>query len=272
VLSGRPAPLDRLGRYELVARIGAGGMGVVYRAFDPELRRHVAVKRAVFDEANEARARARFLREAQAMAQLSHPHVVPVYDVGGAGEDVFLAMELVEGGTLTAWLRAPRTAQEILAVFVQAARGLAAAHAHGVVHRDFKPHNVLVSRDGRARVTDFGLARLAGEPEADGAAGTPAYMAPEQLRGEAGDAQSDQFAFAVALYEALAGRRPFLPDLASPVAGAGVSGPTRLSSPTIPELAPRARVAASPAPLRHVRRAVRRALLRALDADPARRT
>ncbi len=182
------------------------------------------------DEQHASEARGRLLREAQTMARLSHPNVVAVYDVGTYGEQVFVAMEYVEGVTLTQWLRTGRTVAECLDAFHQAGLGLAAAHAAGLVHRDFKPSNVMVSADGRVRVTDFGLARAVSaeeEREARQASapnvavdplnhtrtgmilGTPAYMPPEQLAGGSVDHRTDQFSFCVALYEALYGERPF---------------------------------------------------------------
>ena len=144
---------------------------------------------------------------------MSHPGVIAVYDAGLVGDRVFVAMELVDGGSLRAWLdQRPRSVRDVLQVFLQAGRGLAAAHRQGLVHRDFKPENVLVGRDGRVRVTDFGLACSQADPE-DGApgvtAGTPAYMAPEQMRGDAASAAADQFSFCVALYEGLYRQRPF---------------------------------------------------------------
>ncbi|MEM6991772.1 MAG: serine/threonine-protein kinase, partial [Myxococcota bacterium] len=232
------APL-RADRFVIGERLGAGGLGVVYAAEDPRLQRRVALK--VLKQAKTPRARERLVREAQAMAALAHPNVVEVFDVLTAdldsGPALLIAMELVAGANLRTWLSAEtRTWSETLAVFVQAAEGLGAAHRAGLVHRDFKPDNVLVGDDGRARVADFGLARAmmgsdcspADEPEdaersgalrgtsplsspltADGVlVGTPAYMAPEQHGGTA-DAASDQFSFCVALYEALYGRRPF---------------------------------------------------------------
>ncbi|HEX6204111.1 MAG TPA: serine/threonine-protein kinase, partial [Thermoanaerobaculia bacterium] len=215
--------------------IGRGGMGEVWSAYDPELDRQVALKLLRPDGA--AGGESRLLREAQAMARLAHPNVIAVFEVGSDRGRVFLAMERVEGEDLASWLRTARPWREVLAVFVAAGEGLAAAHRAGLVHRDFKPANVLIGRDGRVRVLDFGLARAAGQPseaavagrpgageavagEAAGSAlaspltragavmGTPAYMAPEQLSGRA-DALSDQFGFCAALWEGLYGERPF---------------------------------------------------------------
>ncbi len=220
---------DRVGRYLVLSTLGAGGMGMVFAAYDPQLDRKIALKVLRTNlGANTADARKRLKREAQAIARLNHPNVVGVYDVGTttSGEDVYIAMEFVEGDTLTTWLkRYPRTWREILEVFAQAGRGLMAAHSVGLLHRDFKPDNVLVGSDGRVRVTDFGLARSLfgiddsnrgpvtdGEPgkliqvdlTATGTVlGTPRYMPPEQLQGPNIDARSDQFSFCVALYEAL---------------------------------------------------------------------
>ena len=166
-----------LGRYVIVSCLGEGGMGIVYRAYDPELDRKVAVKllrsnRFLGDDSSEGRAR--LVREGQAMARLAHPNVVAVYDVGTHEGQVFVAMELVNGGTLRTWLAAPRKWTEIVRMFMQAGQGLAAAHEAGIVHRDFKSDNVLVGKDGRARVLDFGLAHAGGElarpPESAGAA------------------------------------------------------------------------------------------------------
>ncbi len=229
-----------LGRYLLLDQIGEGGMGVVYAAYDPELDRKVALK--VLPPARESSSSARgdanlrLVREAQALAQLSHPNVVAVYDVGTVEDRVFLAMELVEGQTLQHWLRAHRDDwRAVVALFRDAAAGVEAAHARGLVHRDLKPDNMLVGKDGRARVLDFGLARLSSEPpgpgpgpvrdtdtptsseralelaitQAGAVVGTPAYFAPETVSGAAPDARADQFSFCVALYEALYGQRPF---------------------------------------------------------------
>jgi tetratricopeptide (TPR) repeat protein/predicted Ser/Thr protein kinase len=217
-----------IGRYMVVQEIGHGAMGAVYSAYDPELDRRVAIK-VVRAEAVELAGRTRFLREAQALAKLSHPNVVGIHDVGTLDDQVFIAMELVEGQTLRAWQRAAtRTLAEVLEVYKQAGRGLHAAHAAGLVHRDFKPDNVLVGADGRVRVADFGLARARDASDADepvrphsGGAlsltvtqtgtmlGTPAYMAPEQMRGDAASESTDQFSFCAALWEAIYGTRPY---------------------------------------------------------------
>lgn len=221
-----PGPA-RIARYEIVSLLGAGASGVVYRAFDPQLKRAVALKllRPELHGASPAQS-ARMLLEAQAMARLSDPHVVAVYDVGLHEGTVYLVMEFVDGHTLSDWLHdQPRATSEILAVFADAARGLWAAHQKGLVHRDFKPENVLVARDGRARVTDFGLARQSEswlrERHVDeqastelyaatrGLVGTPAYMAPELFEGALASPASDQFALCVALFVALFGKHPF---------------------------------------------------------------
>jgi serine/threonine protein kinase len=235
--SGQLSPGMRVGRYVIERLVGQGAMGSVYAAVDPDLERKVAVKilRAQGLSPTELhQMRARLLREAKAMARLSHPEVIVVHDVGTFDEQLFVAMEFVDGETLRQWRAARhRTCAEILAVYERAGRGLAAAHDAGLVHRDFKPDNVLIGHDGRVRVTDFGVARSMDDaggkcvqsgvrgPGAPDAAtettltragtllGTPAYMAPEQLRGGAADARSDIFSFAVALYEALYGERPF---------------------------------------------------------------
>jgi predicted Ser/Thr protein kinase len=233
-----PAGPRVVGRYRLLERIGHGGMGVVYRAHDPELGRAVAIK-LVYAPAFAApeKLRSRLLREAKLLAKLAHPNVVRVYDCGQHEGEVYLAMEHVQGTTLRAWQTAgPRTPVAIVDAYVAAAAGLAAAHDLGIVHRDFKPDNVLVADDGGILVGDFGLAvggvdevrpveaddegepqpvpagPLAAMTKTGALLGTVLYMAPEQLRGEPATASSDQFAFCVALWEALAGRRPFEGD------------------------------------------------------------
>jgi hypothetical protein len=204
------APGVQLGRYVIVRRLGAGGMGVVYAAFDPELEREVALKVLRADTVDPVAMHDRLLREARTMAKISHSGVVAIHDVGVAAGRVFVAMELVEGVTLREWMRTSRTTRAICDVFARAGRGLAAVHAAGLVHGDFKPDNVLVRSDGGIQVTDFGLARLVVPDGCDAlvssVGGTPAYMAPEQAAGRC-DARSDQFSFCASLYEALAGAR-----------------------------------------------------------------
>ncbi|MBI3185572.1 MAG: serine/threonine protein kinase [Myxococcales bacterium] len=231
---------DQVGRYLILERLAAGGMGEVYAAYDPQLDRRVALKilRAdVLAGLGAKEGRTRLLREAQAMARLAHPNVITVHDVGEIGDRIFIAMEFIDGCTLREWLhQQKRSWREVLQVFLEAGRGLAAAHHAGLMHRDFKPQNVLVGIDGRVCVLDFGLARHSDAPEpkhevrpkvpetvtASGSGvldtpltqlgaimGTPGYMSPEQLRGEPTDACTDQFSFSVALYEALYGERPF---------------------------------------------------------------
>ncbi|MCX4246419.1 serine/threonine-protein kinase [Paraliomyxa miuraensis] len=238
-------PHTNVKRYVVLEQVGAGGMGVVHRAYDPRLRREVAVKMIRLDrhesrpearpearpgdqQEGQHRAATRILREARTMAQLSHPNVLPVYDVEQVGELVYIAMEYVDGEHLGRWLeRHAHTWQAVVEVFRQAGEGLQAAHRAGIVHRDFKPANVMMGNKGRVLVTDFGLARACDrDDDLPGSArpidtsveltedgelvGTPAYMPPEQLRGEPVDARADQYAFCLALYEGLFGRRPFL--------------------------------------------------------------
>jgi eukaryotic-like serine/threonine-protein kinase len=306
VIGGRP-PAKKLGRYELREGIGAGGMGEVYRAYDPELDREIAIKRLGLGEQS-SDARHRLLREGQTLARSSHPNIVQVYDVGTEPStgDVFIAMELIEGTTLRGWLRREQPSWRAIAnVFVQAGEGLAAAHARGIVHRDFKPENVLVTHEGVAKVVDFGLAkpwlvshpgaglqidpptgpasteiskgdraRAAGESDVSyddlarrtssvlhsaltphGAQlGTPAYMPPEQHAGESSDPRIDQFAFAVALYEALAGRLPFAGSTSTEYAIAVMEGAVR----PFPRHTP-------------IPRGLQRAILRALAVKPEER-
>ncbi|QRN94435.1 serine/threonine protein kinase [Archangium violaceum] len=275
---GTPGPGARVGRYVLLRRVGEGGMGVVFAAYDPDLDREVALKLLKPGAVADAEARGRLVREAQALARLSHPNVVIVHDVGQDDDTVFLAMELVRGRTLRHWLEeAPRPWREVLSRFLLAGQGLAAAHAVGLVHRDFKPDNVLLGDDGQVRVTDFGLARAVPAPLTPPEAGagegptrrapargddtlsgvrlgTPAYMSPEQWRGQRADARSDQFSFCVALYEALFGQRPFAGDTAGERVQASSEG--RVTPP------PRGS---------RVSGAVRDAVLRGLAAEPASR-
>ncbi len=217
-LFGRPPSSPSVGRYRLVARLGAGASGEVWSADDPQLDRRVAIK-ILHPELGSATNHAAMVREAKALAKLSHPNVVPVFDAGIHEGRVFVTLELVEGTNARAWLATPRAWPEVVEVFVQVARGLAAAHAAGIVHRDVKPENILVGADGRVRISDFGIARAPGTGESDGdepndgtasaGAGTPAYMAPEQLLGDPLDGRTDQFGLCVALHEALWRERPF---------------------------------------------------------------
>ena len=278
-----PSRLERgrtVGRYLVVELLGAGAMGVVYRAYDPDLDRALAIKIVGNDTDGSTRGereRARLLREAQAMARVNHPNVIQVFDVGELGTSVYVAMELVDGDTLKAWLVPKRTPAEILEVFVAAGRGLSAAHAQGLIHRDFKPDNVMVDRTGQPRVLDFGLARASHRPELDASdeslrttenpiasldasmteagtmLGTPAYMSPEQYRGDPADQRSDQFSFCVALFEALVGRRPFQGRTVTALSAAVTSG--RIDMP--------ARLPVS--------RGVMQAILRGLRVDPEER-
>src|SRR4051812_3784372 len=198
----------QLGRYLLLENAGAGGMGTVFAAYDTVLERKVALK-VLTRAASNPGAIDRVLAEASAMARLSHPNVVTVHDVGVLEGLPYLSMELVEGTTLEVWReQAPRSFREIARVMAAAARGLAAAHAASIVHRDVKPQNVLVA-GARVLVTDFGLSVPDDGDAQPGLAGTPAYMAPEQLRGEKVDARADVFGFCATLYELIYGAPPF---------------------------------------------------------------
>ncbi len=218
-------PLDpgqKIGHFVIRKRLGEGGMGIVLAGHDADLGRPVAIK-LVKAEVDRPAYRARLLREAQAMARFEHPNVVRVYEVGSERGRLFVVMELVDGVTLTAWLAGGRRPwREVVAIFAQIGAGLAAVHRAGLVHRDFKPDNVLVDREGRARVVDFGLARLDPERAMSGTVspalavsltrsgmmmGTPGYMAPEQQAGIPVDARADQYSYCIALREALLGGR-----------------------------------------------------------------
>ncbi len=234
LFEAEPVPVA-VGRFQVSDAIGAGGMGVIYRARDPKLEREVALKLVRTEMLDDQVESSRLLREAQALAQLSHPNVVQVHEVGEAEGQTFIAMELVEGIPLDKWLQQEPLLgwKDCLRAYLQAGAGLAAAHAEGLVHRDFKPGNAIIDRKGQVRVLDFGLARQATvtaieehentSTETDakdtkldtlvtqtGAVlGTPAYMPLEQFHGRPADARSDQFSFCVALYEALYRERPF---------------------------------------------------------------
>ena len=231
-LFGVDLPAPRIGRFRLQEKLGEGGMGQVFAAHDDTLDRRVAVKILQAERLATRDGRARMLREAQALARLSHPNVVQVFEVGEHDDQIYVAMELVDGIDLARWLtREPRSWRAVLSIFIAAGHGLQAAHEAGLVHRDFKPANVIVGADGRARVLDFGLARAAqtiSDPTAaahttspilhdqltmTGAVhGTPVYLAPELLSDPRADARADQYAFCVALYEGLHGVRPHRAD------------------------------------------------------------
>lgn len=238
-------PGQRVGRFVVERRLGAGAMGVVLLAHDPDLARPVAIKLLKSDGEG---ARSRLRREAQAVAKIQHPNVIAVHEVGTHGEQVYVVMEYVDGGTLRDWVKAQsRSWAEVLEVYRQAGLGLIAAHEANLVHRDFKPDNVLIGRDGRVRVTDFGIVGVSGGsrdvtlpdpnlPVDDASArltatgaivGTPAYMPPEQYKAGAADARADQFAFCVSLYEALFGVRPHEGDTIGSILYAVQSGTVR---------------------------------------------
>ena len=235
----RDADPVRIGRFTVLRRLGEGAMGLVFSAYDEELDRKVAVKVLRRRLHGDTQGQSRMLREAQALARLSHPNVVAIYEVGWFGDTLFLAMEFIEGRTVREWLAEnPRSWREVLHVYMEAGRGLAAAHAAGMIHRDLKPDNILVGKDGRVRVVDFGLARRSGSEASlvervphmprmsnvsqgsglfdvshtlvGSLVGTPAYMPPEQLESGELDARSDLFSFCVSLFEGLYGQRPFI--------------------------------------------------------------
>jgi eukaryotic-like serine/threonine-protein kinase len=301
----------KLGRYVLLKELGRGGMAVVHVAYDPELDRKVALKLVRPRRGSKRSAdQERLLREAQALARLSHPNVVHVYDVGIYEAHVYIAMELVAGQTLRAWLsEAPRSWREVLDLYVRAGQGLAAAHAADLVHLDFKPGNVVLGKDKRVRVVDFGLAResrgsmsgesgilervpeiasvratdletitgshrLLGEQltEYGSIMGTPGYIAPEQLLGHNPDARADQFSFCVALWEGLFGDRPFAASERKTLQQVVLAG--QITPPPMDRRVPhwlRRIVERGLSPRPEERFADMNALLDALGRDPARR-
>ncbi|MEM7155388.1 MAG: serine/threonine-protein kinase [Myxococcota bacterium] len=228
LLASAPQMAWRIGRYQVLETIGHGGMGTVHAAYDEQLDRKVAIKVLLEDGAFGPEEHARLIREAQALARLSHPNVVAVHEVGEHDGDLFLAMEFVRGESLAKWLSTNPDWQKVLKTYVEAGRGLAEAHRVDLVHRDFKPLNVMRSDDGAVKVLDFGLASVVTEPSTNDhdagpisssfsesltipgtVMGTPPYMSPEQHQGDGADARSDQYSFCVALWEALTGARPF---------------------------------------------------------------
>ena len=215
-------PGVRVGSYEVVAPLGHGGMAAVYRGLDVRLNRPVAIK-FLSEEIADATARRRFQQEAQTASSLNHPHILTVFEAGEWEGRQYLVTEFVDGGTLKDWARAEtRTWRQIVDLLVGVADGLAAAHTAGILHRDVKPENILVAKNGYAKLADFGLAKLADPTEAETTravlaqptrqgviVGTVAYMSPEQAAAKPLDARSDIFSFGAVLYELLARRRPF---------------------------------------------------------------
>src|SRR5262245_9570217 len=254
----RHRPRTQIGRYAIEGILGAGGMAMVYLARDPVLDRAVALKvlRVDGDEPGASR----LVREGQALARMSHRNVISVYEVGRESDGlIYIAMERIAGVTLAQWLETPRTTREILDAFAAAGRGLSAAHAAGLVHRDFKLENVMVGDDGRVCVLDFGLARVSptpcavhdacdldGDPARSGlrdalgmtdlgsVVGTPAYMSPEQWRGQRAGAESDQFSFCVALWCALTGEHPFDTSSREALRRSVLSGRIRRAAASLP--------------------------------------
>ncbi len=271
MFGAQTAPLV-IGPYEIRRRIGAGAMGVVYEAWDPRLRRLVALKMLLAESDDDTRT-TRLIREAQALAQLRHPNVVGVHDVGTHDGRIYVVMEMVQGVTLEEWARTTRPdVKGVLAMLVAIGQGLAAAHERGLVHRDIKPDNVLVDREGTPRVVDFGLARVAQTDllsslaqQIPGAAldmrltqtgtalGTPVYMSPEQLRGAPVDARSDQYAFGVMAYHLLYGSFPYRADSIGHLIAAVTSEDLQVPSP------------------RGEAAQVREAILRTLSKEPEKR-
>src|SRR5262245_25728445 len=219
---------SRLGPYEILAPLGAGGMGEVYRARDPRLGREVAIKVLPAERLADETRRRRFVQEARAASQLNHPSIVTIHEIERDGAHDFIVMELVQGKSLDKLIpRGGMSVRDALRFAIPIADAVARAHAAGIVHRDLKPPNVVVSDDGVPKVLDFGLAKLlsredASDPDAPTEAtadaavsevgavtGTPAYMSPEQAAGRSVDARSDVFSFGVMLYEMVTGRRPF---------------------------------------------------------------
>lgn len=253
-----------IGRYQILAQLGQGGMATVYKAFQPSLDRTVALKVMRAGLSEDAEFRERFAREARAIARLEHPNIVQVYDYDEVDGQAFMAMAFIEGGTLKDKLdglaktgeRLPQ--REIARIIGQVADGLAYAHGLGIVHRDVKSSNVMLTRDGRAVVSDFGIAKIMSGTQYTQAGvgiGTPEYMSPEQGQGKAIDARSDQYALGVMTYEMLVGKLPFAADTPLAVVLMHVRDPLPLPSEIDPGVGP----------------GTERVLLKALAKEPAER-
>jgi len=208
--------ISHLGRYEVVGELGQGAMGVVYKATDPLIDRIFAIKTITLSLAQEEREEyeARFYQEAKAAGRLSHPNIVTIFDVGRSGDIAYIAMEFLQGRELRDILNDEKLlpVDQVLDIVAQVALGLAYAHEHGIIHRDVKPSNIMVLRDGHAKITDFGIARMASasvRTQTGMVLGSPKYMSPEQVMGKLTDQRSDIFSLGVMLYEMLTGQAPF---------------------------------------------------------------
>ncbi|HEY7925233.1 MAG TPA: serine/threonine-protein kinase, partial [Vicinamibacteria bacterium] len=203
---------ERIGKYQIVGKLGQGAMGEVFRGHDPVLNRFVAIKRISSGLDADETLKKRFRREAEAVAKLNHPHIITVYELGFEGEQMFMAMELLEGIDLKhAMAQHKLSFAEKLSVMEQISEGLAYAHSQDLVHRDLKPANIHLLPGGKVKIMDFGLARMSGSDMTSTGTvmGTPHYMSPEQVRGQKADARSDVFALGCVFYELLSGRKPF---------------------------------------------------------------
>ncbi|MFQ5798564.1 MAG: serine/threonine protein kinase, partial [Bacteroidota bacterium] len=202
-----------ISHYKILEKLGEGGMGVVYKAQDLKLNRHVALKFLPAFITEDAAEKARFLHEAQALSSLNHPHIATIYDVEEAGEHKFIALELIEGGTLKQKVKHRQLPLgQVLEYAIQIAEALAYAHKREIVHRDIKTDNMMMTSEGQIKITDFGLAKLKGTTRVTrtgSTVGTAAYMSPEQAQGEQAHHRSDIFSFGVVLYELITGEVPF---------------------------------------------------------------
>lgn len=206
------APAKRLGRYELLDRLGKGGIGVVYRARDTRLDRPVAVKMLLGDLEGDNETRERFLREARAAGELSHRNIIRIYDFGEEGGRAFIVMELLEGASLNDFLKThpDLSLDRKLQIMIGVCEGLTFSHSRSIIHRDIKPANLFITKDDQVKVLDFGLARIASSKLTRGLVfGTPDYMSPEQVRGKVVDERSDIFSLGAVFYQVLSARKPF---------------------------------------------------------------